>query len=365
LGFINPHATTPLAIHTFPTKIGGLPLHLNPTNPLPATTCATCNDPLILLAQIYTAEDFPDEAYHRYIYLLVCRRGSCHKHDWRKCTRVLRTQLPLDNPWFATDPDTEESIELPLYAEKAKPTCAVCGCKAASRCAGCGKVWYCSRTHQQADWAAGMHAGVCKGTVEVPPTVDERMAKLVKNKWIFPELELVSEPEILDQDNVAPGALVKLPAAPIPGEDAEDSETGVDKAFLKFQKHIEPYPGQILRYLRVSSELAPMPLYVSDVDKPDAASVPACPRCHAPRELECQLLSTVLAHLPLDLADPDSYDFGTYFVYTCPENCELEGEFAEEVIVRQDFSGEGMAPMGQRAGAVVEGLKEQGVEVEL
>ncbi|KAJ3374355.1 Programmed cell death protein 2 [Allomyces arbusculus] len=373
LGFVestNP-GDAPLTIEHFPTKIGGKPLWLNPRTPLdPAKlTCGACNAPMILLMQIYTAEDFPEEAYHRYLYLFVCRKGACHRGDRRLCARVFRAQLPLDNDFYETDPDTEETTIKPAYSSTAATTCAVCGAAASKRCAACQNTWYCSRDHQYAHWTHAGHKEQCSRTSSDSTDVTSR---LVRAKLLFPELEVVSEPELSESERIAAAAaaegsathnaLVPLLRAPAVPEEYEDSETGVDRAFLKFQHRIDMYPKQVLRYLRVDPELEPEPLFVAAEDKPDMNAVPPCPRCGAQRELECQVLSTVLAYLPLDVTDENSFDFGTYFVLTCPENCELKGEYAEEVVLRQDFSSDGMSSLAQRAEKAKEVLKEEEVE---
>ncbi|KAI9148597.1 hypothetical protein H9P43_010078 [Blastocladiella emersonii ATCC 22665] len=375
LGFVEqPHEDDePLSIKFFPTKLGGKPYWLDPAKPMAPErlACKNCNEPMILLMQIYTAEEFPAEAFHRYLYVYVCRKGSCHKGDYRKCTRVFRAQMAHDNPYFAyfeTDAETEETELKDAYKEKAAHQCVVCGALAGKRCSGCRSVWYCSREHQQAHWSTGLHKEHCKVLVEggelEEQAVAEDLARLVRLRWQYPELEVVSEPEELT-DKMAPGSLVKLPPKPVEDEEYEESETGVDKAFLRFQKRLERYPGQVLRYLRVSDEVPPVSLLVSDLGKPVPSDVPACPRCGAARTLECQLLPTLLSYLPLDLNNPSSYDFGTYFVYSCPDNCELTGEIVEEVILRQDYSSDGMAPVKDRLEKVQAGLQEQGIDVEV
>ena len=78
-----------------------------------------------------------------------------------------------------------------------------------------------------------------------------------------PEMaELIAKMNITSQDEQQPVD---------PKEEAEemkpeDSESNVDKAFLKFQKRIQRDPHQILRYLR-SSTVHP-PLFTSDSSVP-------------------------------------------------------------------------------------------------
>ncbi|KAJ2481404.1 hypothetical protein EV174_003485, partial [Coemansia sp. RSA 2320] len=82
-----------------PSKIGGKPRWLDPTHPLPAdrVQCDECASSMALLMQLYAPEDEPAEAFHRMIYVFICRNGSCHRAEARRCMRVFRSQLPEQN----------------------------------------------------------------------------------------------------------------------------------------------------------------------------------------------------------------------------------------------------------------------------
>ncbi|KAJ3232104.1 programmed cell death protein [Chytriomyces hyalinus] len=109
---------------------------------------------------------------------------------------------------------------------------------------------------------------------------------------------------------------------------------GMTKAFKTFQKAIEAYPEQCVRYGFGSN-----PLLFNDkpISKPDA-----CVHCKAPRTFEMQLMPALLTFLPTEefalkqqvkdaaenaaprksVADLNKgLDFGTILVYTCSRNC--------------------------------------------
>ncbi|CAJ0762369.1 708_t:CDS:2, partial [Entrophospora sp. SA101] len=98
----------------------------------------------------------------------------------------------------------------------------------------------------------------------------------------------------------------------------ENSKVKVDKAFLKFQKRIQLFPKQILRYSRLhEDDKNPDPLWVSDNDKPgeDDIIIPKCSNCGQERTFEFQVLSTLLNYLKIDHTKLDSLDWGTLLIY--------------------------------------------------
>ncbi|KAJ3404356.1 programmed cell death protein [Chytriomyces hyalinus] len=109
---------------------------------------------------------------------------------------------------------------------------------------------------------------------------------------------------------------------------------GMTKAFKTFQKAIEAYPEQCVRYGFGSD-----PLLFNDkpISKPDV-----CVHCNSPRIFEMQLMPALLTFLPTEefalkqqvkdaaenaaprksVADLNKgLDFGTILVYTCSRNC--------------------------------------------
>ncbi|CAM0138581.1 hypothetical protein VKS41_007202 [Umbelopsis sp. WA50703] len=357
---------TPLTANSFPSKSGGAPLWLNPEHPLDQANCQVCEKPMNLLVQLYTPEDYPEEAYHRTVYVFCCKDGACHKKNWKKCFKVVRNQLPRNNPYYSpsSESDSEDEESKEWQAKKFEPPhlCAICGLAGPKTCGKCHQEFYCSREHQLVDWTLAGHKQSCCQTVAAAQA-EEIKAK--RNKILFIEKEIVSEPEGLGADgeeeqaqkefsNEHNGTAATTTAlVPAGDEIYENTEVDVDQAFLKFQLKVQLYPEQVLRYTRTEygSEDAE-PLWVSDKGKPDAADIPACSACGAERTFEFQILSTLLNYLGVSHIATDSLDWGSLYVYTCKDNCPTQSKYLEEVLWKQDFSEEGVQLPTRRPDAV-------------
>ncbi|RKP28117.1 programmed cell death protein 2 [Syncephalis pseudoplumigaleata] len=337
----------------FPSKIGGRPTWLNPTKPLPAerVLCGVCKDPMTFLLQLYAPEDQPAEAFHRTIYMYCCPKGACHQASWRDCFRVLRSQLPRDNP---DDEEEEEEDDAPIWQLSCTPgvVCAVCGLHGSKQCSRCRGVFYCSRTHQILDWTVGGHREAC-GKASILPEMAASMAAR-RDRCLFAEREIVSEPEGEGEQAVRTDAL-EIPHRMAETyakqdkealeEEYEDTEVHVDDAFLAFQQRIARYPDQVIRYARVDYTKQPSrPLWVSDLGLPSMAEdITPCSYCGAERTFEFQVLPQMLNFLRIDHAATDALDWGTLVVYTCTRNCHVPDEsYMDELVWRQEFSRDGL-----------------------
>lgn len=202
------------------------------------------------------------------------------------------------------------------------------------------------------DWNMCRHKEFCNKslTKEEQATVDQSRAAR-----IFLEKEIVSEAEGKDKDEEEeesqnaffkennPGEQTDSKALVLAGDEAEeDTEVAVDDTFLQFQLKIQLNPDQVIRYDRVEYDMPVRePLWVQANYKPE--SIPDCDRCHGPRTFEFQILSTMLNFIGINHVAVDSLDWGSLFVYTCKQNCEIGKDvFAEEVLWKQDFSQDGM-----------------------
>lgn len=124
-------------------------------------------------------------------------------------------------------------------------------------------------------------------------------------------------------------------------EDQDISHQIIEK---RFRRIVSREPLQVVRYHR-SGE----PLWISAkhrLEKP-----PPCPRCHAERHFELQILPSLLNHLDLNLQGV-SPDWGSLFVFTCSKSCDIEvksvstesddeeeeTEYVEEFVWKQDFA---------------------------
>ncbi|KAI1296195.1 Programmed cell death protein 2 [Mortierella claussenii] len=463
LGFAEPvdlEEHGPLLAEDFCSKMGGLPIWLNPEHVLDTKEmmCDQCKKPMTFLLQLYSPEDHPAEAFHRVIYVFCCKNGACHKKSSRGCFKVVRSQLGQYNPYYTPvakddeDADEENAGWEPFPDSKHTKTCFVCGMYGPKICSKCHKVSYCGEEHQAIHWTKGLHKQLC-GTSPPAAPIDTDLAdlsisqnastqkdqeiededeeydedgdlnlakksnkpltktltreqqeyankldidfRLVERMYRFPELEIISEAEVFDQEAIEEGladessgdeqeaeegweeraaalkakkekkaaALAKKNSGsgevsktleiaetsmnalvPVGDEVYENTKTDIDAAFLAFQKRIALYPDQVLRYARMEYELTnPEPLYVSDLGVPKPEDIPPCPDCGQERTFEFQILPQLLNYLAIDHSASDALDFGTVLVYSCKDNCHVEGKYYQhEVALVQHFSEDGM-----------------------
>ena len=165
-------------------KFGGKPRWLIPTDipSLDVITCKECGKPMCFLCQLYNpCNDFP-YAYHRCIYLFVCRNQKCLEMGSMK---VLRCQLPKKNSFYPEDVTSicKDGYYDPscLYSpfRYGNHLCSVCGIKATSRCSHCN-AFYCCRDHQVIAWKNG-HKESCGKTTD--------LASLYKDSHVYPTVQ--------------------------------------------------------------------------------------------------------------------------------------------------------------------------------
>ncbi|KAF9582349.1 Programmed cell death protein 2 [Lunasporangiospora selenospora] len=439
LGFVEPvdvEENGPLLPEDFCSKMGGLPIWLNPEQVLESkeTLCDQCSKPMSFLLQLYSPEDHPEEAFHRVVYVFCCKSGACHKKSSKGCFKVVRSQLPQYNPYYSpVSKDAEDAEDAEEMNKGWEP-------KPASE-----------HEHQTLHWTKGLHKQLCgtnppnsqaatnasqeinadladlsisnkNGHSSEDEDEDDEDAKAKKQKRSqlptrsltreeqeyanrldidfklveriarFPELEIISEPEVFDEQDIEDGLAYdssgdeqeaeegwearaealrlkkekKKAAAtkdqngvsqslqtaeasmnslvPVGDEVYENTKTDIDPAFLTFQKRIALYPDQVLRYARMEYELTnPEPLYVNDIGTPTPEDIPSCPDCGGERTFEFQILPQLLNHLKIDHSAADALDFGTVLVYSCKDNCHVPNKhYQHEIAFVQHFSEDGM-----------------------
>ncbi|NXA38172.1 PDCD2 protein, partial [Eudromia elegans] len=176
-----------------------------------------------------------------------------------------------------------------------------------------------------------------------------------KNEFLFPEYEILIEPEepespsdsSIDPDDEAAdvsensGKQEELRDTGSATQESLDEatleamakhETEDDKIFQKFKERIAAEPEQIIRYCRGGEG----PIWVSGENIPEEKDIPDC-SCGAKRIFEFQIMPQLLNHLQVDSLG-ESIDWGTLVVYTCAESCNQDGRYLEEFIWKQDFS---------------------------
>jgi len=220
-------------------------------------------------------------------------------------------------------------------------------------CGKCNQVNYCSKEHQVEHWTSGQHKPHCNTISTTSSHIIENHDNHCRKVVLFPEFEIVSEQEggnqereeeeeERDGDNNSLNEVNSKALVSVGDEVYENTNVDVDKAFLRFQKRIELYPKQILRYNRLSEKNSE-PLWVSDIEKPTAQDISPCPYCGQERTLEFQILSTLLNYLEVDHLQQGSLDWGTLLVYSCKDNCHVENMYyINEILWRQNFSEDGL-----------------------
>ncbi|KAK3766943.1 hypothetical protein RRG08_040462 [Elysia crispata] len=348
-----------LSSHFFPSKVGGKPSWLCLDNiPSPENLqCSKCNGPTLLLVQVYAPVEIEnrDDTFHRTVFIFACPNATCCTYGYNGNFRVLRSQLPVKNDFYSKDPPNEsigdnEDMDKYPHAGKFQTLCVVCGVKGTKKCSQCKKTYYCSKSHQVADWKAG-HKKVCP---EIRDDDTKKGAQQPSCNLLFKEFELVTEDEELKKgdsssDNsrseeerlaeyqqLMQSQRLQGPEGKFTEEELETTavhETEDDQQFLKFKKRIEPEPDQVLRYCRGGE-----PLWISAYHKASAEEIPNC-SCGAGRVFEFQVMPQLLNYLNLDRLG-NSLDWGTLCVYTCKDSCAIGNKYTEEFLWKQDFQSE-------------------------
>ncbi|KAJ1951764.1 hypothetical protein EC988_003924, partial [Linderina pennispora] len=146
LGFAEP-VDEEFQSESFPSKIGGQPRWIDPEHPLNVSqaTCDECQKPMALLMQLYAPEDEPASAFHRMMYVFVCRTGSCHRAPASRCMRVYRAQLPEDNAVYeetGEDVDDDDIVWTTKSSVTPAKQCVVCGMAGTKACSKCHERMY-------------------------------------------------------------------------------------------------------------------------------------------------------------------------------------------------------------------------------
>ncbi|XP_041921070.1 programmed cell death protein 2 [Alosa sapidissima] len=335
LGFVEEADAWQLRSSQFPSKVGGRPAWLSQSDlpSLPDLTCAKCQLPTAFLLQVYAPIVGQDWSFHRTLFVFCCKTPTCHTRNDNQCFKVFRSQLSRKNDFYPYDPPPEEEPEessSDCMLESGIKLCRVCGCPGHKACSRCHAVTYCSKDHQTIDWKHSHKKECCK----------EASITVSTSPFLFPEFELVTEPEELeekDESNVT--------------DDVEDSdthhtdndldeneledmalhETQDSKVVQIFKQRTSVEPHQVLRY-----ERGGVPLWVSSEHKTLEENIPKC-SCGAKRIFEFQVMPQLLINLKVDSTDA-SIDWGTLLVYTCANNCQQGNKYVPEFIWKQDFS---------------------------
>lgn len=339
LGFVEKCEPWRLESRFFPSKVGGKPAWLNLKNIPNAkdVECEYCGDPCIFLCQIYAPYEENEAAFHRSIFVFICKNLECCKPNENGNLKIFRSQLERNNPFYPSEPPVEESTwRTDISVEQWTKACYVCGISAPHHCAKCKTTNYCCRAHQLYDWKEG-HKESCGTTVKA------------NQKILFPEYEVVIETEDNNSVNSDEDNLEKEKeevekyeemkksgkAGTLQNEDVQSELLNLvnnkeDETFIEFRLIIDKYPDQILRYNRGGEVL-----YISSENK--VKEVPKCAECGADRQFEFQIMPQLLNFMGFK----DTFkciDWGILAIYTCTKSCTSKQGYSKEFVWKQDIT---------------------------
>lgn len=160
LGFVEKVEPWKLFSQFFPHKIGGKPAWLA-LDDLPAIDdlrCGRCGEVRLFLMQLYSPlQDLTPSAFHRTLYVFICRNPECCDSNRADNLAVFRSQLPMKNTFYPDSPPNEDDFDpdRDKCLRPSAPLCAVCGCLGKWKCGKCKEISYCSQGHQKTDWKTG------------------------------------------------------------------------------------------------------------------------------------------------------------------------------------------------------------------
>jgi pre-rRNA-processing protein TSR4 len=302
-------------------QIGGKPSWLQPRDlPNEFLTCKNCEEPLCFICQLYApADEVSPEAFHRSMYIFACPSQACAAAHTGSI-RVLRTQLPRENPFYPDEQDAGWSLHIPESWDV--NLCVVCGQRGKGKCPIQG-YHFCGKHHQK----------------EHKKYIFDKRQQLSKQldfsflPSLCSESELVVEEEEfgnINQEEEEEEMMKKSETALFPGgkseggnDDDEDDDADLeqddlnavvgagaataskDAATMDFYDRIkgpENVQEQVLRYMRWPSNDVALesnsPLWIRSDHQPD--KIPACPYCGADRKFEFQIMPQMIHYLLKD-----------------------------------------------------------------
>ena len=314
-------------------KIGGRPVWLDPVH-LPSPTdlaCTLCECPMTFVLQIYCPLDDIKDAFHRSLYVFVCRKKACVENGSVKC---IRCQLPKLNEFYPFNPD--ESLVPPAamgYVKSSLPKlCMVCGHRGPHSCSRCKQSSYCSREHQRSHWKFHkLHCGV-DGMINETTNEDALLSLVLPEYCLDVSQEILCDRtnDALDETVLKANIWDNATEAEIDDDDDEDDDAGLtqtdynqalgneeaDPLYTKFMDRIRRGGGdQVLRYSRWDDTEGPLQIsslttttttttinHQNDVKKsePDDGSIHCCTYCGGPRKFEFQIMPQLLHYLKVD-----------------------------------------------------------------
>lgn len=312
-----------------PCKSGGKPIWLNPEELLTAEqiACGCCGRVMKFLLQVYVPLETVELAYHRSLYVFICRDPKCT--DKAGAVKVFRCQLPQENAFYPADPDAKGLKPRAQDAAPLPTECHVCGLHGPLKCSKSG-VHYCSAEHQKVHWVKG-HRKVAGKPPSIKVAQAQNATEKAMAKFLFKEFEICTEdePEVRAENYLKEQALIKKYEAALQDpstaqdmaeytekdlDDLAGNDNEVDEIFEKFQKRVGRAREQVLRMPTFNS--GAQPLWTHSKQRLRPMDVPPCPQCGQARIFEFQVMPQLLFYM-----EEEWLDWGTIVVYSCPASC--------------------------------------------
>ena len=304
-------------------QAGGRPSWLNPKDlPKHCITCRNCDHPMVFVCQLYAPmEEVNPDAFHRSFYVFACPNNSVCAKETTGSTRVLRVQMPRENPYYPEEADALWAMHLPEAWDV--HLCKVCGQQANGKCPVQGE-YFCGKHHQkeykkyvfdkqqhlskQLDFhfLPSVMAASELVVEEEPFGAKDEKSRLKAEKALFKNHGIDVEDDD-DSDDDAEDEDEKLEQNDLNAMyGAADETVTKDPVTMNFYDRINrtgDVKTQCLRYLRWPDQelcsISSTPLWIRSDCQPE--SIPECENCGAERKFEFQIMPQMLHYLLKDL----------------------------------------------------------------
>ncbi|KAI8340969.1 programmed cell death protein 2 [Choanephora cucurbitarum] len=365
------------------TKLGGLPLWLEPSKPPSSQLChcKVCRKPMYLIFQSYAP--LPDSPYHRVLYVWGCNRRACMRKEGS--FSVLRSHV-VDQAYLKAQRQKEEEKR---KREEKKKAAAAKNQQAFGNGFQLGDLWGSSTsfgsgtggfgTGSSGFGTGGSGFGMTKPTAASIVAKSNKLQEKEADKLVDQLTQLtITDPVDISVLPYFPGQYLYIDEEPTDRyesmgvdlskykqyidmeqellmelDEGGNGETwqgeayekqslprGVDKQFKKFTERVELSPSQCVRY-----DMNGQPLFYSALTAQQQQKInTVCPHCRGPRVFECQLMPNVLSILPtaeyatqeqpVTVSETKAKDtkslldswnvgmeFGTIMVFVCEKDC--------------------------------------------
>mmetsp|Transcript_28002 Transcript_28002/g.65750 ORF Transcript_28002/g.65750 Transcript_28002/m.65750 type:complete len:448 (-) Transcript_28002:84-1427(-) len=298
-------------------QLGGRPTWLNPKDiPKKNLKCKCCDDPLVFICQFYCpCDEINPNAFHRSFYVFACPNDRCGK-ETTGTIRVIRTQLPEDNPYYPLRDDELWAMHIPESWDV--HLCKVCGQRGNGKCPVQGE-YFCGRQHQKeykkyvfdkkgestedtdSPFLPSVFTASELVVEEEPPYEKDKKSEGKAGRTMFKSADLDDDDSDEEFDrNLEQGDLNEMTGAG-PETVTKDAVT------MNFYDRINKIPNvntQCLRYLRWPGAeeciRTDSPLWIQTDYTPSERDIPSCQRCGAERRFEFQLMPQMLHYLLKD-----------------------------------------------------------------